>query len=180
MLITSCHPLLSRFRADYADSMIDSDLLATYLNDHLAGATAGAELARRAQGQNEGTPLGRFLDGLAGEIEEDRATLKAVMERLEIGTDRMKVAFGWVGEKVGRLKPNNRLFGYSPLSRLIELEGLALGVEGKRGLWEVLRSLDDERLADFDFNALLERARAQRDGLHERRLAAALDAFERG
>jgi hypothetical protein len=160
--------------------MIDSDLLATYLNDHLAGATAGVELARRARGQNEGTSLGRFLDGLAREIEEDRQTLEAVMARLEVGKDRIKVTVGWLGEKVGRLKPNNRLFGYSPLSRLIELEGLALGVEGKRGLWEVLGRLDDPRLEEFDFHALLERARAQRDALQDRRLSAALDAFTRG
>jgi hypothetical protein len=155
--------------------MIDSDLLATYLNDHLAGATAGLELARRARGQNEGTSLGRFLDGLAREIEEDRKTLETVMARLEVGKDRIKVTVGWLGEKAGRLKPNNRLFGYSPLSRLIELEGLALGVEG--GLWEVLRRLDDRRLEEFDFTALLERAGAQRDALQERRLSAALDAF---
>jgi hypothetical protein len=160
--------------------MTDSALLATYLNDHLAGATAGVELARRARRQNEDTPLGRFLDGLAGEIEEDRETLKAVMDSLEIGTDRLKVAAGWLGEKAGRMKPNNRLFGYSPLSRLIELEALALGVEGKRGLWQTLRNLDDGRLAEFDFDALLERARAQRDALQERRRAAAIDAFERG
>jgi hypothetical protein len=160
--------------------MIHSDLLATYLNDHLAGATAGVELARRARGENEGTSLGRFLDGLAHEIEEDRKTLEAVMARLEVGKDRIKVAMGWLGEKAGRLKPNNRLFGYSPLSRLIELEGLALGVEGKRSLWEVLSRLDDPRLEEFDFTALLERARAQRDSLQERRLSAALDAFTRG
>jgi hypothetical protein len=160
--------------------MIDSDLLATYLNDHLAGATAGMELARRARRQNEGTSLGRFLEELTREIEEDRETLKTMMARLEVGTDRVKVVAGWVGEKAGRLKPNNRLFGYSPLSRLIELEGLALGVEGKRSLWQALRHLGDSRLAEFDLDALLERARKQRDALQERRLAAAIDAFERG
>jgi hypothetical protein len=96
-----------------------------------------------------------------------------------VGQDRLKVGAGWLGEKAGRLKPNNRLFGYSPLSRVVELEGLTLGVEGKRGLWQVLRNLQDPRLAEFDFDALLERARAQRDGLEERRLAAALDAFGR-
>jgi hypothetical protein len=159
--------------------MLDTDLLATYLNDHLAGATAGAELVRRSRGENEGTALGRFLDELAREVEEDRKTLEAIMASLEVGKDRIKVAVGWMGEKAGRLKPNNRLFGYSPLSRVIELEGLALGVEGKRCLWEVLQRLEDPRLAEFDFDALLERARAQRDTLQERRLAAALDAFTR-
>jgi hypothetical protein len=159
--------------------MIDKPLLATYLNDHLAGSTLGVELARRARGSNEGTPLGRFLDDLAREIEEDRETLVAIMARLDVGRDRLKVAAGWMGEKVGRLKPNNRLFGYSPLSRLVELEALALGVEGKRSLWEVLQRLEEPRLEEFNFHALLERARRQHDALHERRLAAALDAFKR-
>jgi hypothetical protein len=154
-------------------------LLATYLNDHLAGATVGVELAQRARDQNDGTPLGRFLSGLAAEIQEDRETLKAVMGRLDVGEDRLKLAVGWVGEKVGRLKPNNRLFGYSPLSRVIELEALALGVEGKRSLWQALGDLDDPRLAEFDFDALVERAAAQRAGLEERRRAAAQTAFGR-
>jgi hypothetical protein len=157
--------------------VIDTGLLATYLNDHLAGATAGLELVRRARGENEGTPLGRFLEDLAREVEEDRETLLAIMARLDVGRDRLKVAAGWMGEKVGRLKPNNQLFGYSPLSRVIELEGLALGVEGKRGLWEALRRLEEPRLAEFDFDALVDRARAQRDALQERRLTAAVDAF---
>jgi hypothetical protein len=152
-------------------------LLATYLNDHLTGATVGVELARRARDQNEGTPLGRYLAQLAEEIEEDRETLKAVMERLDVGHDRLKLAAGWLGEKAGRLKPNNRLFGYSPLSRLIELEALGLGVEGKRSLWQALRDLQEPRLAEFDFEALIERAAAQRAGLEERRLAAANTAF---
>jgi hypothetical protein len=152
-------------------------MLGTYLNDHLAGSTVGVELARRARDSNKGTPLGRFLAELAQEIEEDRATLKQIMERLDIGQDRLKMSVGWVGEKVGRLKPNNRLFGYSPLSRLIELEGLSLGVEGKRCLWMALRQIEEPRLAEFDFDALIDRAARQRTGLEERRLAAAQTAF---
>ena len=160
--------------------MLETDLLATYLNDHLAGATVGVELARRAKGANEGTSLGRFLGELETEIAEDRATLQAVMAQLGVGKDRFKVAAGWLAEKAGRLKPNNRLFGYSPLSRVIELEALALGVEGKRSLWDALRALEDPALTEFDFAALIERARRQRDQLHERRLTAAREAFTRG
>jgi hypothetical protein len=156
----------------------DLKLLGIYLNDHLAGSTVGVELSRRAAGNNEGSDLGTFLDRLAKEIEEDRDTLKTIMARLAVGEDRLKVAAGWAGEKAGRLKPNASLFSYSPLSRLVELEGLALGVEGKRGLWQVLHDLDEPLLAEFDFEALLERARSQRDQLQERRLAASLEAFK--
>jgi hypothetical protein len=156
----------------------DMKLLGTYLNDHLAGATVGVELSRRAASNNQGSDLGAFLERLAGEIEEDRETLHQVMVALDVGKDRLKVAAGWVGEKAGRLKPNNRLFSYSPLSRLVELEGLALGVEGKRSMWQVLAELDEPGLAKFDFERLLARARTQRDQLQERRLAAGLDAFK--
>jgi hypothetical protein len=51
---------------------VERRLLAIYLNDHLAGATAGLELARRARGSNRDTELGEFLERLTGEIEEDR------------------------------------------------------------------------------------------------------------
>ena len=152
-------------------------LLSTYLNDHLAGSTVGVELARRARGQNEGTPLGRFLEELTEEIEEDRETLKSVMKAVGAGEDRLKQKFGWIAEKTGRLKPNNRLFGYSPLSRVIELEGLSLGVEGKRSLWQALHEAGIPELAGFDFEALIERAATQRAGLEEHRLAAAATAF---
>jgi hypothetical protein len=147
-------------------------LLATYLNDHLAGSTVGVELARRARGSNEGTALGDFLARLAAEIEEDRDSLEEVMRAVGAGRDRIKVAGAWAGEKVGRLKLNGRLLGYSPLSRLVELEGLRLGVEGKACLWRMLRELADPRLAQFDFDALLARAERQRDELELHRLEA--------
>lgn len=155
-------------------------LLATYLNDHLAGATAGVELARRARGSNEGSELGAFLAELTVEIEEDREVLGEVMEAVDAGRDRIKVTAAWAGEKVGRLKLNGRLLGYSPLSRLVELEGLTLGVTGKLALWRLLRELGDPRLAGFDFDALIARAERQRDGLEQRRLEAGRLALAAG
>ena len=45
------------------------DRLAIYLNDHLAGATAGTDLARRAASSNRDTAYGRVLAEVAEEIE---------------------------------------------------------------------------------------------------------------
>lgn len=149
-----------------------SDLLAIYLNDHLAGSTVGVELARRARGSNEGTGLGDFLVTLTAEIEEDRDTLQDVMEAVDAGRDRLKVTGAWAGEKLGRLKLNGSLIGYSPLSRVVEVEGLRLGVEGKACLWKMLRELADPRLSGFDFDALIVRAERQRDELELHRLEA--------
>jgi hypothetical protein len=153
--------------------------LAIYLNDHLAGATAGRELARRAASSNARSDYGPFLEDLAVQIEADRESLLEVMRALGIGTDRLKVAGGWAAEKAGRLKLNGRLLGYAPLSRLIELEGLTLGVRGKLALWRALEEIApaEPRLQPAELRALAERALAQLDGLEAQRLRAAAEAL---
>jgi hypothetical protein len=155
-----------------------SKYLATYLNDHLAGATGGHELVKRAARENDGSELGTFLSGLAEEIGEDRATLVAVMDELGVKVDRVKVAAGWAAEKAGRLKPNAQLLGYSPLSPLVELEALLLGITGKLGLWRALAEVaPDLGLERTRFDALAARAERQRDELEPRRLEVARRAL---
>ena len=154
-------------------------LLGIYLNDHLAGSTAGVELARRAAGSNEGNEYGAFLSVLAGEIEEDRDSLKDIMRRLEYGEDIPKKIGAWTFEKIGRLKPNGQLTGYSPLSRVVELEGLALGITGKLALWKSLQELVDEepRLDAAELARLRERAERQQRDAEDHRLRAVREAF---
>jgi len=158
---------------------VDRRLLAIYLNDHLAGSTGGLELARRALGANRGTDFEPPLEQLATEIAEDRTALVDVMSRLGVGRDPLKVWAGWAAEKAARLKLNGRITGYSPLSRVLELEGLALGVEGKGALWRALSRIcgDDARLAGVDFDELLRRAERQRGVIERERLRAAELAF---
>jgi len=152
-------------------------LLSIYLNDHLAGATVGLELARRARGANEGTPLGEMLAGLEREIDEDRDSLKALMSKLGVREDPLKVAAGWAAEKAGRLKLNGQLTGYSPLSRLVELEGLYVGVTGKLSLWKNLEATKGERVGGIDIAALSKRAESQRRRLAPARRKAAEEAI---
>lgn len=154
------------------------DYLPIYLNDHLAGATVGRELAKRAAQSNRGTDFGPFLERLHDEIVEDRDTLEQVMDALGVGKDRAKPLFALAAERIGRLKLNGRLRGYSPLSRVVELEGLALGVTGKEALWKALATTADPRLDDFDFPALAERAERQQEELEAQRLRAVGIAFE--
>jgi hypothetical protein len=144
--------------------MLDRKLLGTYLNDHLAGSTVGLELAKRARGSNEGSEYGAALARVAREIEEDRDALKRLMDSLEISYDRPKLVAAWTGEKLGRLKPNGRLLSYSPLSRLIELEMLALGITGKLSLWEALTEVADQdsRIDRAQLKELSQRAERQR------------------
>jgi hypothetical protein len=154
-----------------------SRLLPIYLNDHLAGSVVGVQLARRARASNEGTELGQALAEVCSEIEADRATLRRLMDRLGVAESRLKPAGAWLGETLGRLKLNGRLRGYSPLSRVVELEGLCLGVNGKMLLWRSLERTFGETLSGFDFEALANRAASQRDRLEAFRLEAAGDAF---
>ena len=152
-------------------------LLAIYLKDHHAGAVAGANLARRAAGANEGTSYGDELARIADEIEEDKGTLEQLMEAIEVQPDQLKDKAAWASEKLGRLKPNARWRDYSPLSRLLELEGLMLGVTGKLGLWRALRGQLGESVDGIDLSLLEARAAAQRDRLEDLRLRAASEAL---
>jgi hypothetical protein len=136
------------------------ELLAIYLNDH------------RTRSSNEGSEFGEALAELCREIEGDRKSLEEVMEELGVGRSRIKPALGWLGEKLARAKPNGRLRGYSPLSRVIELEGLLLGVTGKLRLWQLLDELVGEG-ASADFPALIARAEGQRARLEGLQLRAA-------
>jgi hypothetical protein len=148
-------------------------LLSIYLNDHLLGATAGVELFRRAAHGQRDTPAGPVLDRLSREVAEDREELITIMARLEIPVRHYKVAAGWLGEKVGRLKLNGHLLGRSPLSDLVELEALRLGVEGKASMWRVLLCVadDEPRLEHTEVELLLDRARRQAEELEQQRLA---------
>ena len=157
--------------------MIERRLLAIYLSDHLAGSTGGVELARRARSSNRGTKFGETLAEICVEIEADRATLERVMDQLGVKRSRPKVAGAWAAEKLGRLKLNGRLTGYSPLSRLVELEMLHIGITGKIQLWQALDETQSAKLAQFALPGLITRAESQRARVERLRLEAAHDAF---
>jgi hypothetical protein len=142
--------------------------LAIYLNDHLAGAAAGVELARRLRGSNSGEErFGEPLDRICREIEADRATLIQVIEHLGVSKSVVKPLAARVAERLGRLKLNGRLRGYSPLSRLLELEGMQIGIGAKLGLWQSLADLLGAQRGGFDFERLIARAESQRATLND-------------
>src|SRR4029077_16881630 len=64
-------PPKSEGAAGMADKAMD-----VYLNDHLAGAMLGSDLAEQIRDQNQNTPLGELMQSLAPQIEEDRQTLR--------------------------------------------------------------------------------------------------------
>ena len=146
-------------------TILSSDRLTIYLNDHLAGAAFGRELVRRALSENHGTDFAPFLRELAAEIEQDRRSAEALRARLAVPRDRIKATGGWLAEKAGRLKLNDGSRNYSPLSRLLELEALAGGIQAKLSLWRSLRQLAavDGRLEAAELDHLIARAELQLD-----------------
>ena len=157
----------------------EPDLIGIYLNDHLAGATGGTQLARRAAGGAGGTASSGDLRRFAAEVAQDRATLLQIMVALGIPVRRYKVYAAWIGEKAGRLKFNGHLTSRSPLSSLEELEMLRLGVEGKAAGWRTLRVLagQDPRLDPGQLDELIARAQRQSGLLEELRVQAAADVI---
>ena len=155
-------------------------LLGIYLNDHLGGATAGLDMFRRAAAAHRGTPAGDELARLAAEVAEDRASLLGIMAALGVPQRAYKVWGGWALEKVGRLKPNGHLLSRSPLSSLVELEALVLGVEGKGAGFRALRAAALPALDAAELDRLVERAARQAEVLERLRLEAAAAVLRTG
>jgi hypothetical protein len=146
-----------------------SRLLRIYLQDHQAASAGGVALARRALGPSH--PLTKQID-------RDRDALERVMQQLAVTPSALKVGTVRVAELVGRLKLNGRIFERSPLSNVVELETLVVGVRGKEALWTALQRAGVS-IEDVDLDALVESARAQGAELEALRLSAVARAFAR-
>jgi hypothetical protein len=153
--------------------------LATYLNDHLAGAMFGSDLAGQLKDRSEGGSIGELMQWLAPAVEKDRQTLIDVMDRLEVSKSAVKQAATWVAEKASRPKFGGVSASESGVGTFMALETLSLGVEGKRSLWIALREVSTQypRLRDVEFDALIERAEVQRTALERERVAAGRQAL---
>lgn len=114
-------------------------LLSIYLNDHVAGATAGVARIRHMAEAYARTPLGPELSIIAEQITAEREWLIRTSDHLGVRLTRWKLVGLWVAERAGRLKQNGRVRSHSPLSALLNLEVMRSAVLGKRGVWESLR-----------------------------------------
>src|SRR5215218_6124516 len=108
-----------------------TETLGTYLNDHLAGATAAIDMLTHLE-QFVGSGRGRFFALLRADIEADRAELEQFIERLGETRSGVRQAVAWVAEKVARLKLKADA---GPLHELEAVEAVAIGIHGKGSLW---------------------------------------------
>lgn len=142
-----------------------------YLNDHLAGATAGVNLVEQAADRHRSDELGEFFAPLAAEIKADFATLEQLVEDMNVDKSASKTALAEVGSKLAAPKFNAEGAGNEHLGDFVTLETLSIGVEGKRCMWVALQTVADAypELGALDLDALESRARDQRDKLEGKR-----------
>lgn len=155
--------------------------LGSYLRDHLAGATAGLELARRCRDHAPGAAARAELDALAREVGEDRETLLGLMHGLGVRPDPVRQGLARLAELATRVRMAPPFAAGRELGRLLELEALAIGVEGKRALWNALRQTlaGSPLISGVPLSELSARAGRQRELLERHRLEAAAGAFGR-
>jgi hypothetical protein len=153
-------------------------LLAIYLRDHHAAGVAGARVAKRVATAVELDSGNDDLRRVASEIRQDLVSLEGIMRRLGVKPDRAKDTLSRVAERLGRLKPNGRLLRRSPLSDLLELETLVVGITGKQALWLSLREASSIPIEELD--QLLKRAEDQKRVVENARRGAAKRSFQSG
>ncbi len=157
------------------------DNIAINLNDHLAGSVAALDLLEQLQEDHSGTPLEGFFTELRAAIEADRQELESLMQRLDVSESRTRKASAWLAGKFAELKLRLDDPAGGDLRLFESLEGLSLGIEGKRGLWLALAAAAENvpSLQLLDYGRMAQRAEEQRSLVETRRLEAARKALTR-
>lgn len=154
-----------------------SQYLGIYLNDHLAVMAGAEELVNRSLESNTGTPLGEYLQQVLGSVKGDREALESLMAEREVKQNWAKTGGAWLAERVGRLKLNGELTGYSPLSRLVEIEGVGLALEARRAFWKTLSDAGISEAGGRMTEELAARIEAEIDQLEAHRRDAGKEAL---
>ena len=157
------------------------EYLATYLNDHLTGAEAALELLETLEPHTDAA-ISMLATQLRPRIEEDRDELVRLMHAVDVSPSRARRAVGWIGEKTAELKLALDDPSDGGLRTLERLEALAIGIDGKRALWDALQTIARTipALHEADYVRLARRAEEQRATVEARRLAYAKVAFTPG
>jgi hypothetical protein len=158
---------------------MSKEQLPIYLKDHLAGSVGALELLDHLIESYKGKPLEEFFQNLRDEIDADQDTLQALIEKLGEKESAVRKAGAWVAEKVSRAKIRLGDSEKNQLGLLHALEGLVLGITGKRALWAALAAAADAvpQLRELDYARLQKRAAEQCDRVEAKRLEVAREVF---
>ena len=100
-----------------------------------------------------------------------------VLRSLRIEESDVRKAGAWVAEKAGRARL--MIAGDEPgsLGLVLTLEGLIMGVTGKKLIWRALAVASLPQLNGYDFEQLQCRAEQQIERIEAKRMRAVLEAF---
>src|SRR3954447_16264469 len=122
--------------------------LATYLNDHLAGAITAVELLSHLESAYADKEPAGWAAALRADMEADRKELEGLMARWGVSQSPPRKASAWVGEKLAELKMRLGDPAAGAFRLMETTEAVSLGIEGKRSLWRALAAAA-ERSAEF-------------------------------
>jgi len=151
--------------------------LDSYLNDHLDGSISALALIAYWADVHKGEPLGSFFVETGREIKADQDTLRDVMRTLGIEESKVRQAGAWAAEKLGRARLI--IAGNEPgsLGLVLTLEGLIMGITGKKLMWRSLAAAKLPELKSYDFEEPQRRAEQQIERLEAERISAVCQAF---
>ena len=151
--------------------------LDSYLNNHLAGSISALELIAHWVEVHKGEPLGSFFVETQREIKADQDTLREVMRNLGVEESKMRQAGAWAAEKVGRARLIIAGDERGSLGLVLTLEGLIMGVTGKKLMWRALVASKLPQLNGYNFEELQRRAEQQVERIEAERMTAVRQAF---
>jgi hypothetical protein len=151
--------------------------LEVYLTDHLAGATAGVNLAEMAAQEHRADEHGAFFGEIASEIKKDFQTLEKLIDELAVERSATKNAAAEIGSKM--MAPKFVGGDDDELNAFITLETLSMGIEGKVCMWKALKTVQDAypTLQGYDLDDLVSRGQSQRERIEATRLEIAPQAL---
>ena len=153
--------------------------LIAYLRDHLSGSDVAVAVVHRLVSTDHSAADRPLFQRLAKEFEEDRSVVRALLNELGASGRSIKRAAG-----VASGATLSVTAGGAPgeLSLLRTLEGLSIGVQGKRCMWRALQNLRTSP-SGMDFAELEAKAIRQWEAIEERRrglVALTFSATESG
>jgi len=162
---------------------MNEKLLEIYLSDHAAMMTAERELIERVLRSNREITgfetLVSFLEELVQDVQSEHEIVEQLLTHAHSRPNPLKEAGAWFAEKLGRLKFNGQLSGYSELSRVLELEGLISLAGMRESLWRGLPEqlvVQSVKIND-DLHALADRAVRHQQQLRQFHREATAQAF---
>jgi hypothetical protein len=138
--------------------------LVAYLRDHLSGSDVAVAVVHRLVSTDQSAADRYLFERLAKEFDEDRSVVRTLLNELGASGRSIKRAAGVAS---GAMLSVTAGGAPGELSLVRTLEGLSIGVQGKRCMWRALQNITTP--GGMDFVALEAKAVRQWDAIEDRR-----------